>query len=251
MFQIFSYMGKHFGIGLGISLIAYTLARGIYFHQASITFPAFYLTYAILFLVAALLFLPTVTFDPKQSKVFIPIWFSVNFMCFLLVLTVVHYGDISVRHSFSLAIGVSILILLFSTVMTFLTTLVKDHTTAAYTTLLFLGICTTAPLWLGPLVEQFANNQRYIDLSIAISPLSYLAVTIDYDYLRSDWFYRSTPYGGLRYNYPTMTTYTTINATISAALLLMVQFAPHIRIKQLRQKAILSHLLLKTREGIN
>jgi hypothetical protein len=63
-------------------------------------------------------------------------------------------------------------------------------------------LAATAPLWAGPLLEIGHVNQSAINLTVAISPISYLATLAEWDYLRGDWFYRHCPLGGLRYDYP-------------------------------------------------
>lgn len=67
-----------------------------------------------------------------------------------------------------------------------------------WTMLLF----TTLPLWLSPWVESITASQTQLNILLWSSPLSYLASMLDYDYLRSEWFYQHTPYGMLRYDYP-------------------------------------------------
>jgi hypothetical protein len=144
-------MGKHFYIAVGISLVSYILTQGVCFHDESIASPAFYLTYSFLILVTALLFFSTMTFDQKHSRAFIPIWYSVNFVCFFLVLSLGDYGNIWFETDFVLAFWLSILILLVSTTAFFLNTIFMETTATVYTTLLLLGVSTTTPLWLAPL----------------------------------------------------------------------------------------------------
>ena len=62
---------------------------------------------------------------------------------------------------------------------------------------------SSAPMWLGPIAYIHGQNEKLINTIINISPLSYLSVMADYDYLRSPWFYQNTPYGGLRFAYLT------------------------------------------------
>lgn len=64
------------------------------------------------------------------------------------------------------------------------------------------GLAGGAPVWLGPIVERAADMQVLADLLIAISPLSYLAVIADFDYLRTPWFYEHSVLGSIRYSYP-------------------------------------------------
>ena len=54
------------------------------------------------------------------------------------------------------------------------------------------------------------------NLIIGISPLSALAVSLDLDYLRSNWFYQHSVLGSLRYEYLSWSAYVLILATIIA-----------------------------------
>lgn len=62
------------------------------------------------------------------------------------------------------------------------------------------------PIWITPCIETLASTQTRLHIVLWSSPLSYLAGMLDYDYLRSQWFYRHTAYGMLRYEYPDATT---------------------------------------------
>ena len=67
-----------------------------------------------------------------------------------------------------------------------------------------LLFCTglALPLWLGPVVELLQPGNTSLDSLIAITPLTHFSVAADYDYLRSEWFYRNTPFGSLPFHYP-------------------------------------------------
>lgn len=78
----------------------------------------------------------------------------------------------------------------------------KPTAPASALALMLAILCGAAPLWLGPWAAAPDSGQAVTDGIVAISPLSYLAVTIDYDYLRSEWFYQHAPFGALRYHYP-------------------------------------------------
>lgn len=67
--------------------------------------------------------------------------------------------------------------------------------------LAILAAMTLAPVWLGPAAE-WSTDQTIADAAVAISPLTYLAGTVDYDYLRSLWFYEHSAIGSLRFAYP-------------------------------------------------
>jgi hypothetical protein len=71
-----------------------------------------------------------------------------------------------------------------------------------------LALLTSAPVWLGPVIARTEPPQPVTDAVIALSPLTHLSLPDQVDYLRSDWFYRHTPFGGLRYDYPSLATVT-------------------------------------------
>lgn len=84
-----------------------------------------------------------------------------------------------------------------------------------WTMLLFSAL----PVWLSPWVEYLANTQYKINGLLWTSPLSYLAGMLDYDYLRSQWFYTHTSYNMLRYDYPEPMAYSA--CLVAASLILM------------------------------
>ncbi len=103
-----------------------------------------------------------------------------------------------------LALGLCLLTFAMTAIAGLLTTLSNSHNSAIYWTMLLLLITTSAPLWLGPAVEPLYLGETIINAIITTSPLSYLATLADWDYLRGEWFYRHTPFGGLRFDYPSI-----------------------------------------------
>ncbi len=101
-----------------------------------------------------------------------------------------------------LALAVAILSFFLDRLMGFFEALTASTSHAAVIVLLLLGLTTLAPLWLAPWVEYLAAHQLVTELVIGGSPFTYLTIMADLDYLRSQWFYRNTPFGGLRYSYP-------------------------------------------------
>jgi hypothetical protein len=71
------------------------------------------------------------------------------------------------------------------------------HPLAGLTAAALLALAGSAPVWLGPLAESGGG-----DALLAASPLTYLALAADYDYLHAQWFYQWTPFGTIRYAYP-------------------------------------------------
>lgn len=138
--------------------------------------------------------------------------------CFLLMTP--YYSDPGhLQAGLRLAIGVCILVYLPGSLFILLRATRLDEPAASLLVASLAVACCTAPLWLGPLAESQAANQSAVDTIIAITPLSYLAVLADYDYLRSNWFYQHTPFGTLRYNYPSIMVLTIIYLSLAGILI--------------------------------
>jgi len=138
--------------------------------------------------------------------------------CFLLMLPYTSSMAQAVNAACA-SLGVFILLLLLCSMFLLAHTLLGDETVASLLVFLIAAACSTAPLWLGPLAELAGSHQHLVDAIVAISPLSYLAQLADYDYLRGAWFYQHTPFGGLRYNYPSMSLLTGSYLALSGLLL--------------------------------
>ncbi|WP_434152014.1 hypothetical protein ACR2R6_10675 [Methylocaldum gracile subsp. desertum] len=63
-------------------------------------------------------------------------------------------------------------------------------------------LCASSPIWLSPWLEWSGEHSPLMDLALAMSPPTCFAVALDYDYLRSPWFYKHTAYAMHRYEYP-------------------------------------------------
>ena len=81
--------------------------------------------------------------------------------------------------------------------------------------LLFTVFITSTPAWLGPLVDIYQPGVSTTNAIIAITPLTHFSIAAEYDYLRSEWFYRNTPFGSLPFTYPGL-------VSITAGYLLLV-----------------------------
>ena len=68
--------------------------------------------------------------------------------------------------------------------------------------LLFTAIITCAPVWLGPWVDLYLPDNSIINAIISLTPVTHFSVAAEYDFLRSEWFYRNTPFGSLPFSYP-------------------------------------------------
>ena len=70
-------------------------------------------------------------------------------------------------------------------------------------TIILLVTCvTTAPLWMGPVVELQQADNRVIDWVVSMTPLTHVSVAAEYDYLRSEWLYQNSSFGSLPFVYP-------------------------------------------------
>jgi len=68
--------------------------------------------------------------------------------------------------------------------------------------LLLTAIITCAPVWLGPWVDLYLPDNSIINAIISLTPVTHISVAAEYDFLRSEWFYRNTPFGSLPFTYP-------------------------------------------------
>lgn len=70
--------------------------------------------------------------------------------------------------------------------------------------LLVTGLAALAlsPVWLAPWLDAASRVPGLVNALVALNPLTLLASPMALDYLRADWFYRYSPLGSLRYDYP-------------------------------------------------
>jgi len=122
----------------------------------------------------------------------------------LLLMLLQSGGSSNLIQSAHLAIAIFVI----SFALQSLNQLVAGYSNEAFAsalTLMVAIIFSAAPLWLGPWAADANASQFLTDTIIAASPLTCLAVMVDYDYLRSNWFYSQSPFGALRYHYPSAT----------------------------------------------
>lgn len=110
-------------------------------------------------------------------------------------------GDVDIGLLLRLALACAMLAWLLSALIRLFGGRASRHAGASWIVLvsLLLGL---APLWGGALLDLAAASGPGADLLIGMSPLTYLAQAAAWDYLRFDWFYRATPLGALRFEYP-------------------------------------------------
>lgn len=79
-------------------------------------------------------------------------------------------------------------------------------------------LALSMPLWLGPLAELRGSRSELGAWIVTLSPLSHLASAAGCDYLRTDWFYRHSVLGSLRFEYPTLPAVLAAYGAAAAAL---------------------------------
>lgn len=137
---------------------------------------------------------------------------------FFLLTTVLH--DLTgLQQSLRLAAGVFVLVFMFSSLYLLLQAMLADDAATSMLVVLFIVASSTSVLWLGPVAERLSGDQNLVDNIVSISPLTYLAVLADYDYLRGTWFYQHSSFGSLRFNYPAALTATIAYMVFTGLLL--------------------------------
>ena len=105
---------------------------------------------------------------------------------------------------FSLAGALLLVLAFFSGLQQQLSRHFSRQEAAALVLALALFACGI-PLILAPLAAQHSDQGWLIWLAANVSPLSYMAGVIDYDYLRDTWFYDHVSLGSMRFDYaPTL-----------------------------------------------
>jgi hypothetical protein len=84
--------------------------------------------------------------------------------------------------------------------------------------LLALAVMTLAPVWLAGLLDTLASVPGSLDALVAANPLTALCAAAQTDFLRTDWFYRHSPLGSLRFDYPPPALMLTAYGLIAAVL---------------------------------
>jgi hypothetical protein len=125
-------------------------------------------------------------------------------------------GDFG-RGALALAAGAFLLVGSFGLTLALVAATLRDRLTAATLLIAVGALAAAAPLWLGPIAERFAPTGTLVDTIVAVSPLTYLAVLADHDYLRATWFYEHSVLGSLRYDYPTVVSQSVVYALPFAA----------------------------------
>jgi hypothetical protein len=98
---------------------------------------------------------------------------------------------------------------------------------SAWLTTAALAAVAATPLWLGPAAELASKTHpRAVDVVVAVSPLTHLAVASGNDLLRNQWFYQHSNLSGLRFEYPPPGTAIAAGLALLAALLAIHALLP-------------------------
>lgn len=144
--------------------------------------------------------------------------------------------SIGVGRSMPWPIMVGVLALtFFASTMTQFLHVIWPTIRAAPLLLLALLLATGLPIIAGPTLEQLYDATNAANTVVSLSPVSYFASLLQYDYLRSEWFYDHTPFGALRYDYPNPTQSTLFLLCVG---MLLCWAADRIRFRKIQADAI-------------
>jgi len=188
------------GNWVALLLLSMFATEGVYFATPDVDSGAMQITLALCFSWLAIVLHP-VEGGHKTRAGAVMLWAAAAAAGFLTLSSTLPFFEQGNR-IYQLAGSVLILVLLFSVVQSSIRSCTSSRASSLALFTLLAGALIAAPLYLSVLAEAASDQTLVVDSIIAASPVSYLAVIADYDYLRSSWFYRHTPFGGLRFNYP-------------------------------------------------
>lgn len=168
----------------------------------------------------AILIFPRSSRRGRDASIAVLAWSLTAALCFLGI-TVLRDADVRAPgQAATLGFGVALIVAAYCSAIVRLAELLRDPRDATLAVMLTLAVLGAAPVWLGPYADLRAESRWIVNAVIWVSPLTYLGTLADVDYLRSDWFYRHTPFGGLRFSYPAPLVQTVIYAAFVVLLLL-------------------------------
>lgn len=162
------------------------------------------LVYAAASCFAAILFVPVASdYSARSLKALIRHCAAVAFVFVLAVL-----ADPQTRGATGQALPLATMVFLLTlAALTPVLVLSRPSVFVRQAVLLIVAALAAAPLWLAPLAEQSAGWTGLSNLIVALSPLSAMAASLQFDYLRVNWFYQHSVLGSLRYEYLSWTAY--------------------------------------------
>jgi hypothetical protein len=124
---------------------------------------------------------------------------------------------------------VALLVLLAGLALLTLVAVIRSHRSAGeareietsrWTVAALLALAAAAPLWAGPFAEgNLARWPQAVEATVAVSPLTHLAVAAGNDLLRNDWMYAHSSLGSLQFSYPGLPGIVTAYLVLCTALL--------------------------------
>lgn len=207
---------------MGMMLLVYTVVELFFLSHSHVPPKAYLLALGATTILAGHILYPANALTIIASALRPALWSALLaggvllLMLLQLMLHPHHYPDI--WQLVRLSIGVFVLSLVLCSVTRIACVFFEDTGRATSTILMLCVLVTATPLWLGPFTEHLIESQALTNTVISVSPLTYLAVLTDYDYLRSSWFYSHTPFGELRYTYPSALALTAFYMLLCAAL---------------------------------
>jgi len=154
----------------------------------------------------------------STSRLFILFWSFCLVLAFIIV-TLTNNASFQILFYIKLSLAVFLMSLSLFSLSRVMLIFFSNSQTIPWVIICMLMFFTTLPIWLAPWVEVIATTPEKLHIIIWSSPLTFLATALDYDYLRSHWFYQHTPYGMLRYNYPGLNGSYIVLTTVSLLLL--------------------------------
>lgn len=190
---------KWLGNWLALLVLSMVAAQGLHFTATDIEPAVMLITLAVFVSWLAILLAP-MNSNRKTQAGEVTLWAVLAAAGFFTLSFLPLYSGQG-NNNLQLAGGVLILVLLFSAMQRLIRAYTSSYADTMMLFTLITGALFVAPLYMSAVAET-TSHQVLVDAIIAASPVSYLAGIADYDYLRSNWFYQHTPFGGLRFNYP-------------------------------------------------
>lgn len=163
-------------------------------------------------------------------------WGLASLLSVIILLSITTMANLYVLAISSIA--VTIVLMLMMSIVQLLKHLFNSHSSVApLLTFVSFVVISAVPVWLGLWAEYAVDGEYSANILIAMSPLSYFSVMLDYDYLRSAWFYQNTPFGALRFDY--------LSPVYYSFLLLASTFVILVLSHLLEKKELISNLFKK------
>lgn len=186
-----AYTGRAVSIGLLVGILLFAFVRLPELNSIRLVIVAG------LTVLATVLLFRTASADEMSFR-----WGPLSAVVFLAGSIILDHGFEKLYLECLVAIGVMLLVEFYSAIYNLLASTSVEAAKPSMTVFAFVCLTSSSIIWLGPLAEIFPREEWLVNGIIALNPLSYLSELAEIDYLRSSWFYRFTPFGGLKYHYP-------------------------------------------------